>query len=330
MNYAQYSRIIRDLPDSPVYALLGDDDYLINLTADAICNKVSKKNTGPIERHSFYADSTGAKKALLPLENMGLFSSSAVVLIHDVDKYGSNDTDVIISYINQPHPAGALVLTAKSVDKRKSFYRQLQKTKAALLEFKAAREDEMANWIRAIASQKEKKITPDAVDSLIRNVGANLGIAAMEVKKLVAYVGESASIESHHVDELVGRSRVDSAFDLSNAIARRDTAKALSIMGTLLDEGESEIGMIALLRWQFLRILRGKDLESRGIPREQIPSVIGVHYFQREFLNMLQRFDYGSARKAYLALFDADVSLRGKMLDKRYIFENLVITLCNA
>ena len=123
---------------------------------------------------------------------------------------------------------------------------------------------------------------------------------------------------------------MDSAFDLSNAIAQRDVTAALSIVKTLLEEGESEIGMIALLRWQFLRILRGKSLEMENVPRERIPSELGVNFYQREFLDILARFEYSSALKAYLALFDADISLRGKMLDSRYIVENLIITLCNA
>ncbi len=331
MNYPRYTKTIRDLPDGPVYALFGDDDYVIGLTADAICNRISKNNpAGGVERHRFYADSTAAKDALVPAENMGFFSSVAVVIIHDVDKYGSDDAARIISYLNRPSPGATLILTAKSVDKRKSLYKQLKKAQAVVLEFKATREDEMAGWIKAIASQKGKTIGPDAIESLVRSVGANLGTAAMEVKKLVSYVGNETSIEPCHVEELVGRSRVDSAYDLSDAIARRDTSRALSILGNLIDEGESEIGIVALLRWQFLRILRGKDLQAQGIPREKIPSAVGINYFQGEFLSVLERYDYPSARTAYLALFDSDVSLRGKMLKKKYILENLVVTLCNA
>jgi len=331
MNYARYTNTIRDLPDGPVYALFGDDDYVINLTADAICSRISKSNpAGGVERHRFYADSTGAREALAPAENMGFFSSAAVVIIHGVDRYGSDDSARLISYLKRPGPGATLILTAKSVDKRKSLYKQLKKAKAVVLEFKATREDEMAGWIKAIALKKGKAISPGAVESLVRSVGANLGTAAMEVKKLVSYVGNEPSIEASHVKELVGRSRVDSAYDLSNAIARRDMSKALSILDNLIDEGESEIGIVALLRWQFLRILRGKDLQAQGIPREKIPSAVGVNYFQGEFLSVLERYDYQSARRAYLALFDSDVSLRGKMLNKKYLLENLVVTLCSA
>ena len=329
MNYSQYTRTIRDLPEGPAYLLFGGDDYLINLTTDTIYNRISKKSSGYVEKHRFYADTASPANALAPLQGAGLFSTAVVVIIHDVDKYGANESARLASYLNQPDPNSVLICTAKTIDKRKSFYKQLQKTNTAIVEFKPTREEEMAGWIKAIVAQKGKDISPRAIESLILSVGANLGTAAMEAKKLVSYIGKEQSIGPHHVDELVGKSRVDSAFDLSNAIARRDLAGALSIVDTLLNDGESEIGMVALLRWQFLRILKGKDLELQGIPSQQIPPAVGVHYFQQEFLNILRGFDYQSARNAYLTLFDSDVSLRGKMLNKRYIIENLVVTLCS-
>ena len=330
MNYASFSRSIRELPVSPVYLLVGPDDYLINLTADTIYSRTSRRNTGGTEKHRFHADSTRANAALAPAENMGLFSSAVVVIIHDVESYREQDSRRLAAYIKRPNPSATLILTAKSIDKRKSLYKSLQKSGIKVLEFKATREQELADWIQKIASSNGKQIGGRAVETLIQNVGGNLAMAAMEVKKLVSYVGEGTEIEPRHVEELVGRSRVDSAFDLSNAIGSRDAGRALSILGTLLDEGESEIGIVALLRWQFMRILKGKDLESRGIAGDQIPAQLGVRYFKTEFLDVLRGFDFASARRAYLSLFDADVSLRGKMLGNRYILENLVISLCEA
>jgi DNA polymerase-3 subunit delta len=221
-------------------------------------------------------------------------------------------------------------MTAESIDKRKTLYKHFQKANIPVVEFKTTNEDELAGWIRAIALQKGKKITSDALQMLILRVGGNLGVAAMEVKKLAAYVGKAEQIESRHIEELVGRSRVDSVFDLSNAIAERNTSKALSIVNTLINDGESEIGMLALLRWQFLRILRAKSLELDNVPLSRIPGEVGVVFYQREFLDTLKRFDYQSARKAYIALHEADVSLRGKMLDGKYVIESLVVTLCSS
>jgi DNA polymerase III subunit delta len=330
MDYAKFTKIISTLPDSPIFVLVGEDDYLLNLASDAIVGKVRKKNGNTIEKHIYYADASSARDAIAPLESQGFFSSSSIVIIHDIDKYGTKDTEALSSYITRPNKSSMLIMIAASIDKRKVLYKHFQKKDVPVIELKATSEEELAAWIRAIALQKGKSISSEAIKQLALRIGGNLGIAAMEVKKLVSYIGASEEIESHHVEELVGRSRVDSAFDLSNAIAQRDVTAALSIVKTLLEEGESEIGMIALLRWQFLRILRGKSLEMENVPRERIPSELGVNFYQREFLDILARFEYSSALKAYLALFDADISLRGKMLDSRYIVENLIITLCNA
>ena len=218
----------------------------------------------------------------------------------------------------------------ESIDKRKSFYKNLQKAKTEIIELKPTTESELPDWIKAIASNRGKKITSDAIEKLIIRIGGNLGIATMELKKLISFAGKDEKIEARHVEELVGRSRVDSAFDLSNAIAERNITKSLSIIRSLFDEGENEIGMIALLRWQLQRILRAKSLERDNVPLNRIPSALGVTFYQNEFLETIRRFDYNSARKAYISLHEADLSLRGKMLEGRYIIENLVINLCTV
>lgn len=330
MEYSKYINLIKELQDSPVYLLIGKDDYLLNLTIDSIFAKSKKKSGGIIEKHVFFSDSASAKDALLPLENRSFFASSSFVVIHDIDKYGAKDTDILSSYIQRPEMSSILVLTAESIDKRKSFYKNLQKAKTEIIELKPTTESELPGWIRAIASNRGKKITADAIEKLCIRIGGNLGIAAMEIKKLISFAGKDEQIEARHVEELVGRSRVDSAFDLTNAISERNITKSLSIIKSLFDEGENEIGMIALLRWQFQRILRAKSLELENVPLNRIPSSLGITFYQNEFLDTIRRFNYDSARKAYISLHEADLSLRGKMLDGRYIIENLVINLCTA
>ena len=330
MRYSQFAQTIKGLPEKPVYAILCEDDYLTGLTCDAISARISKSRPQPPEKHRFFAGTTSAREALSVLMSPGFFSPSSTVIIHDVDKYGSNDATVISSYIEKPDPQSALILTAHTLDKRKSLYKKIAKSAVHLLDFKPTRDDEMADWIRAIATQKGKRIDAAAIDALIRNVGANLGIASMEVKKLISYVGDQTAITASHVEELVGRSRVDSAFDLSQAISERNATRALSVANNLLEEGESEIGLIALLRWQILRILRAKDLELGGIPRNEIPAAVGVRFYSNEFLDVLRGFDFDSARRAYLMLFDADVSLRGKAMSSRHILEGLVVSLCSS
>ncbi|MBI5772718.1 MAG: DNA polymerase III subunit delta [Verrucomicrobia bacterium] len=149
-----------------------------------------------------------------------------------------------------------LLISAGKADKRKTFFKTLEKI--GEVELYAALSLETKDWagkaenaalkqLRAL----QKAISTEALARLVNYVGPNLRQLASEVDKLAAYVGTRAEIETVDVDAIVTRNKLAKAFALGDAVGDRDLPRALRTLDEELweirakiDKDKSEIGLL--------------------------------------------------------------------------------------
>ncbi len=147
-----------------------------------------------------------------------------------------------------------LLITSIKVDKRKSFYKTLEKIGA--VETYAGWSWEKSNWTaeaesvarRQIQSRK-KQISAEAVARLVSWVGPSARQLHGEIEKLVLYVGERVEITVEDVDAIVTRNKQSRAFALGEAFGARDLPRVLrtldeELWGMKTDSQKSEIGLL--------------------------------------------------------------------------------------
>ena len=191
-----------------------------------------------------------------------------------------------------------LLLSAGKVDKRKTFYKTLEKL-GAVESFAALSLDDK-DWagkaedhaLRQLQSL-QKKIGDEALAELVNNVGPNLRQLTTEVEKLALYVGTRPQINVDDVAAIVTRNKQARAFALGDALGDRDLPRLLRCLDEEMwemkfDKAKSEIGLLygliskvrALI---FLKeMLREKWIQPEGdynrfkaqlerIPRDKLP-----------------------------------------------------------
>lgn len=191
-----------------------------------------------------------------------------------------------------------LLVSAGKVDKRKTFYKTLEKL--GPVESFAALSLDDKDWagkaedhaLRQLQSL-QKKIGDEALAELVNNVGPNLRQLTTEVEKLALYVGTRPQINVDDVAAIVTRNKQARAFALGDALGDRDLPRLLRCLDEEMwemkfDKAKSEIGLLygliskvrALI---FLKeMLREKWIQPEGdynrfkaqlerIPREKLP-----------------------------------------------------------
>ena len=191
-----------------------------------------------------------------------------------------------------------LLLSAGKVDKRKTFYKTLEKL--GPVESFAALSLDDKDWagkaedhaLRQLQSL-QKKIGDEALAELVNNVGPNLRQLTTEVEKLALYVGTRPQINVDDVAAIVTRNKQARAFALGDALGDRDLPRLLRCLDEEMwemkfDKAKSEIGLLygliskvrALI---FLKeMLREKWIQPEGdynrfkaqlerIPRDKLP-----------------------------------------------------------
>jgi DNA polymerase-3 subunit delta len=169
-----------------------------------------------------------------------------------------------------------LLLSAAKVDKRKTFYKTLEKlgtvesfTAWSLDDKDWASEAEM--WARRGLRARKKEISDEALAELVQAVGPHRQQLASEVEKLSLFVGDRPEVELADVQAVVTRHKQARAFALADALGERDLPKLLTLLDAELWEirakinrDKSEIGLLYGLTSKVRAMLFLKEMIREG------------------------------------------------------------------
>jgi DNA polymerase III subunit delta len=147
-----------------------------------------------------------------------------------------------------------LLISAGKVDKRKTFYKAIEKL--GTTEGYAALSLDDKDWaaqaeawaLQALRARK-KEISDEALSALVNSIGPNHRQLESEVEKLSVYVGGRAQVALDDVGAIVTRNKQARAFALGDALGDRDLPRLLRTLDEEFwemkrDSKKSEIGLL--------------------------------------------------------------------------------------
>jgi DNA polymerase-3 subunit delta len=167
-----------------------------------------------------------------------------------------------------------LLISAGKVDKRKLFYKTLDKI-GAVETFAgwSADDRDWANqaeaWARKALRTRQKEISDEALAELINRVGPNARNLDNEIEKLSLYVGAKPEIQLDDVAAICTRNKTARAFALGDALGDRDLPRLLrrldeELWEVKLDPQRSEIGLLYGLISKVRAMLLLKEMLREG------------------------------------------------------------------
>jgi DNA polymerase III subunit delta len=167
-----------------------------------------------------------------------------------------------------------LLISAGKVDKRKVFYKTLDKlgTVESLAGWSADDRDwadQAEAWARKALRSRQKEISDEALAELISRVGPNARQLDGEVEKVALYVGDRKEIEFDDVAAICTRNKTARAFALGDALGERDLPRLLRCLDeelweVKLDPQRSEIGLLYGLISKVRAMLLLKEMVREG------------------------------------------------------------------
>jgi DNA polymerase-3 subunit delta len=257
----------------PLYLIFGTEPYLVRTAADAIVDGVAAATGAEVERMD--AAGRSAEAVLQPVATLSLFASAKVTVVRNFSHLlTGDDADRLLSGLDSVVGTGSsLVFVAPGtgpgdkIDKRVKGYKGIVK-RGAVIELNEQRPETLAVWLREKASDEKKKLTPDAAALLLDRVGANMEALRRELDKALLYCLDQEEITAKDLESLVGKSREDAVWDISEAVAQSDPARAMSLVEDLLTTGTYPLVILTLLVRQTRHILQARLLwEKAGRPQ---------------------------------------------------------------
>jgi DNA polymerase-3 subunit delta len=194
---------------------------------------------------------------------------------------GADKADKLAEVFSKGLPAGnCIILTADAVDKRKKIFKIVSDAGVVLYfgptKGEAAQKELLKQQARKLLESNGKNLTPAAWIALGKKTGFELRRSLAELEKLIFFVGDSSSIDEKDVEEVVGKTREDSIFDLTAALSEKNQLAALAALRALLDQGLHHLMILTMIVREVRLLLQAMILVDSGkLPKFSNPMDYG-------------------------------------------------------
>jgi DNA polymerase-3 subunit delta len=182
--------------------------------------------------------------------------------------------------------------------------------RAHVREFSLPKTAEMPQWIIKQAPEFKGQITPEGAQTLANLIGTDTQLASREIEKLLTYVDYQRPVEGEDVLDCTAAVNQVSVFDMIDALAEGNAAKALRLLHTLLEEEEA-IGMFGVIVGHFRMLLIAREYQHDGGAMNQFMEVARKPKFVADKVyRQAQRFSLDELTAVYRQLAKLDESLK--------------------
>lgn len=247
---------------APVYYIGGDDELRKDELIEAIVAKAV-----PPEVRSFNvdtrsaADLTGESLHAL-IETPPMLAERRAVVVRGLDQWRKNAKpwDVLHKYLANPSPTTVLVLVQGAGEALDAAVAgKAQSAASGTLD-----SEELLAWVAERARRGGITLGDDAAHHLVVTVGSDTTQLAAELDKLAAAHGDRP-VTAEDVAQMVGVRHGETQNDWIDAVARRDTRKALALLDIVLPQsGVSGVRLVAALGTHLVGVRLGRSLLERG------------------------------------------------------------------
>lgn len=309
-NQTELQRLLKADQLNPLYLLTGCENYLRDQAAAAITNVALRETLlREFNEETFSLMSGSPQGAIAAAEQLPMMSNRRVVEIKDFGKLREAEEQVLIRYVENPAPSTVMIFNAADLDKRRTLTKILLDM-SLVVDFPALKDGEAMKWIKSRLEELRIGADEKALADIVALVGTDVQTLMSELDKLASAAGESKRITLVMVEELIGRSRELSNFDLGDHLVGRNRKRALETLHRLLAGGSEPVMLIGLIARDFHRLALAKDALDRG-SREDVFKTVPMPFFKRDaFLATLQRSDADRIALGIKLIAAADLAIK--------------------
>lgn len=273
-----------------VQILCGTESFCIDKKIDKAKKVVTELQELNI---SEYGDDFSLADVMGAVAAMPVLSEKRLVLLKLQEMKRADDLKRIADAV----PDSTLfVLAVPAVDKRTSFYKAY---KDCVVPCEKLSEEDVVKFVAQKSSENGIRATRDGAVELIRRTsyleveGVNLYAVDTAVKQL-AMLKKDITLEN--VSSLLPESRSGKAYDLAKLLCAKNYKELFSQAHYLLDNGESEIGLLSLIARVFRLAWRDK-VHGKGKSGAPFHQYEMASVYSEEILSKEQELLNGAIRK---------------------------------
>ncbi len=272
MNPKAFVQQLHAAQSQEIYSFYGESYYLISEAVSYVVQGAP--------RRLFDAKHDKREEILNVLQiSSGLFGRE-VIILHEADHLKKKDLSEIIE---KKHASKLLILiSSKSLPLEKNIF---------TLSCRFPYENEMVAWTLYLFQKQKKQVETSAAQILAHLYGRDLDSLAMEIEKILSYVGEKNSITEGDILFVTRKYKEHPIFHILQGWGRRPFSEHLNTLMQLKDSGEPPLFVFNMFVRECKKLLQYKSAGAQGLSQNEIFRKLKISpYFGKALVEEAERF----------------------------------------
>lgn len=232
-----------DVP--PVMVFHGQEGYFIDKLVEAVEGLVPEEDRD-LALNILFAPITAAEAVCDVCRRIPMMTERQVVIVKEAQAVPAKWVDKLAAYVASPSPYTVLAIIGRGDKIKGSATLKAAKATGVVYEAAPVRDYLVPRYLTEYIKSKGMAVDPKAAQMLQDFIGANLGKLYNEVDKLAQILGAGAMITPEAVERNVGVSREFNTYELVDALAVKDAARAFRIAAAFEANPKAHATMMTL------------------------------------------------------------------------------------
>ncbi|MFO0428130.1 MAG: DNA polymerase III subunit delta [Planctomyces sp.] len=316
------------VPGAPVIVLVGEERFLKVEVLQRLPG--CSGEDGDLSLSRLPGKTCEIRDVMAELRTVSMFSDQRVLLIEDADDFVSENRQHLEKYVENPSRASVLILDVRSFPKTTRLFKAVNST-GLIIECSELKGAALVKWIRKYAQDEFGKVLDQEAASLIVHLaGDSLGLLQQEVNKVAALVGDNETITTDDVTRVVGGWRLETTWEMLNAIRDNQPGRAIETLNQLIGSGEAPQKLLGATTYVFRKMAEATELARQKVPVSEALQQAKIRPMDvQPSEKYLKRMGYQRASQILQWLVEVDHGIKGggSHVDARILMERLFLRL---
>lgn len=330
------AQLIRDLKNgefAPLYIISGEESYLKEYYLRQLREKVVDPAFADFNLIEFEGKGLTVEQLNEAIDSYPAMSEKKLIIVSDFDlfKPPAGFSDVLPGILGDLPEYVCLVFYYDVLDgkpdKRTKLYKTLEKT-ACFAEFSHQEERELVAWLERRARALGCSIAPEDASYMIFLCGNSMTNLAGEMEKAAAHT-TTGIIKKYNIDTVCSPVLDAVVFDLTDAITAGKFDRAVTLVGELIAQKNSEVMIFTTITRHIQRLYAAKLCAEARAGDKQLMEMIGSKspYYARQIQNAARRVSLSWLRHAASICARTDSALKGSAVDRQKQIELALLSM---
>lgn len=333
LSYQDIGRELKAGTLRHVYYIRGDEDLLKRDLALRVIRAAVDERTRDFNYHQIDAAELDTSSFATLLFTPPMMHGNRLLHVRTAQRMSPKVREIVADFASKRFSGVVLLMIdprqfgeVSARDRNPKFLGAVSRGGGAVVTCWNMNESERLRWIRESFRKRGLDISEDTARFFVGVVGEDLTRLDAEAEKLAVYAAGRESVETTDIEEVSGRYRADTVFELAHLVSEGRVGEAVQVLGNLRRTGEPPVRMIYWLSRHYIElgrlVLEKTEKERRTYleGRSRLPRGVVLRHIAEAAIN-----DEKSVRESLSDIYNADVAIKKEGARPDVAIEQLVV-----